>query len=161
MTYTPSEREILRQAAKVRKAARERRPAPKADRKAVRSTPKLANPRQPRERDPGFLAFLRRLPCVAGMVEGGCSGPVEAAHLRFSDASVGRVNPGMGRKPSDKWATSLCRGHHQHDQHMKAERAFWERLGIDPNALSQALYAAYREGRSGEAVLRQFKEHSA
>jgi hypothetical protein len=114
-----------------------------------------------RVRDPGYLAFLRRLPCVACMVEGGNCGPTEAAHIRFSDARLGRINPGMQAKPSDQWATPLGRGHHQHDQHAGAERAFWERLAIEPGALSMALHTAYLAGGDGLAVLRQFTERRA
>lgn len=112
--------------------------------------------RRSRERDPGFLAYLRRLPCVAGMMEAGCIGPIEAAHIRFSDAHLGRTNPGMQAKPADRWATPLCHQHHQHDQHAGSERAFWERLGIEPGALSIALFEAYQAGRDGLGVLREF-----
>lgn len=115
-----------------------------------------------RERDHGYLAFLRRLPCVACCAEGVPSGaPIEAAHIRFSDASLGRINPGMQAKPSDRWATPLCHHHHQHDQHKRNERVFWDRLGIEPGALSTALYAAYLAGRDGFAVIRQFAERDA
>jgi len=127
-----------------------RQAAARASRKAERRT------RPGRQRDPGFLAFLRRLPCVAGMVEAGCSGPIEAAHIRFSDARAGRINPGMQAKPDDRWATPLCRHHHQHDQHAGSERAFWERLGVDPGALSTELFHAYLAGRDGRAVLRDY-----
>ena len=109
-----------------------------------------------RVRDPGFLAFVRRLPCIAGLVEGGCEGPIEAAHIRYSDAALGRVNPGLQAKPSDRWSTPLCRHHHQHDQHARAERVFWERLGIDPGILSMALYAAYLGDGDGLEILKRF-----
>lgn len=126
----------------------EKRESPKADRGRVR--------------DAGFLAFLRRLPCVACRAEGLPSGaPIEAAHIRYSDAKLGRVNPGMQAKPSDCWATPLCRHHHQHDQHTRAERAFWERLGVEPGALSMALHAAYLAGADGVAVLDDFTERRA
>jgi hypothetical protein len=114
-----------------------------------------------RVREPGFLAYLRRLPCVAGLVGGCCEGPVEAAHIRFSDAAAGRINSGMQCKPSDRWATPLCRHHHQHDQHTRSERAFWEGLGIEPGALSTALYEAYQAGADGLAVLQAFAIRSA
>jgi hypothetical protein len=120
-----------------------RLPSPKADRGRVR--------------DPGFLAYLRRLSCVACWAEGIPSGaPIEAAHIRFSDAKLGRVNPGMQCKPSDRWATPLCRYHHQHDQHKRQERAFWADLGVEPGGLSMALYAAYLAGADGFAVIDAF-----
>lgn len=108
-----------------------------------------------RERDAGYLAYLRRLPCVACLVEGGNCGPTEAAHLRYSDASQGRVNPGLSVKPSDRYATPLGAGHHRGDQHMMRERDFWERLGIEPGALAADLYAAYQAGADGLPVLRR------
>ena len=116
-----------------------------------------------RVKEPGFLAFLRRLPCVACLIEGGGCGPTEAAHIRFSDARQGRVNPGMQRKSDDRWATPLGRGHHQHDQHAGSERAFWERLGIDPGELSAALYDAWQSGAEadGLAVLHTFTQREA
>lgn len=111
--------------------------------------------RQPRERDPGFLAFLRRLPCIAGMIVGGCEGPVQAAHVRFSRAGKGR-NPGMGSKNHDRHANPLCNGHHINDQHQRSEVAFWADLGVDAYDLSAALYQAYQAGEDGAAVLRRF-----
>lgn len=112
--------------------------------------------RQPRERDPGFLAYLRRLPCVAGMIEGGCEGPIEAAHIRMSSAKHGTRNAGMQQKPHDRHALPACHHHHQHDQHRGSEAAFYGRLGIDPFELSAALFSAYQAGQDGRAVLAQF-----
>jgi hypothetical protein len=113
--------------------------------------------RQPPARDTGYLAFLRRLPCIAGVMGlPDCEGATQAAHLRFSDAAQGRRNPGMGNKPSDRHATPLCAHHHLRDQHARQEQAFWNGLGIDPGDLSAALYAAYLADDDGLAVLHQF-----
>ena len=100
-----------------------------------------------RERDTGFLAFLRRQPCEAASI-GGCSGPIQAAHIRYSDAAAGSVNPGMGRKNHDRHANPLCEAHHLHDQHRMAERAFWNRLGKDAYETAARHYAAYQAGFS-------------
>lgn len=145
-------RALIRADKKARKAERPRRIDHKAD--ALKAN-------RGRERDPGFLAYLRRLPCVGCMVEGGHCGPTEAAHLRFSDARWGRTNPGMSVKPSDRWATPLGAGHHRNDQHMRAERQFWERLGIEPGELATALYEAYLADGDGAAVLASFTRRSA
>lgn len=110
------------------------------------SGPKLAKPervRINRERDPGFLAYLRRQPCEARHL-GGCVGPTEAAHVRYSDASKGATNPGMQRKNHDRHANPLCNFHHQHDQHKRNERAFWSGLGKDAYDTAAGHYAAYR-----------------
>lgn len=135
--------------------------AAKARRKAARAAmlkrvgKRAPGQRQPRERDPGFLAYLRRLPCVAGMIEGGCEGPTQAAHIRYSEAGKGR-NPGMAAKNHDRCATPLCERHHIRDQHAGAERAFWQRLGVDPFDLAAALHAAYLAGQDGRDVLAKF-----
>lgn len=134
----------------------------KADREAT--TPRVADGRTkpPRQVDKGYLAWLRRLPCVAGAVEGAatCDGPIQAAHLRFSDAARGRTNPGMMRRPDDRFACSLCEKHHIRDQHAGSERAFWARLGIDPGELTDALYAAFLADQDGAAVIQQFARRS-
>lgn len=101
------------------------------------------NKREERELDRGFLAYLRRQPCEAAHL-GGCSGPVEAAHIRFNDGP-GRQNPGAGRKNHDRHANPLCHFHHQHDQHRRRERTFWEALGKDAYDTAAGHYAAYRE----------------
>lgn len=109
---------------------------------------KLVRPPSPkaergRERDPGFLAYLRRQPCEARHL-GGCEGPIEAAHVRYSDAGKGAVNPGMQRKNHDRHANPLCRHHHQHDQHQRSERAFWAELGRDAYDTAAGHFAAYQ-----------------
>lgn len=144
----------------VREAARIKAAKLRKERaRAVGST--FAGQRQPRELDAGYLAFLRRLPCIVGLIEGGCEGATQAAHLRFSDAKQGRRNPGMGSKPHDRHANPLCEGHHLRDQHARQEQALWNRIGIDPGDLSAALYAAYLAGEDGLAVLRRFTPSGA
>jgi hypothetical protein len=97
--------------------------------------------KQWRETDGGFLAFLRRQPCAVAHL-GGCGGPVEAAHVRYSDAAKGSINPGMQRKNHDRHCNPLCRTHHA-EQHKGAERAFWDRAGLDAYDNAARLYAAY------------------
>jgi hypothetical protein len=150
--YTLEERKALAKAELIK--ATKRTADKKARPRQVRPTAK--GQRQPRERNPAFLAWLRRLPCVAGAVIGGCEGPVQAAHLRYSDASTGRISPGLQSKPSDRFATSLCAHHHLHDQHLTAERLFWQRLNIEPGELAAALYEAFNNDQPGEPVIRSF-----
>jgi len=101
--------------------------------------------RQPRETDSGFLAYLRRQPCDARHM-GGCSGPIQAAHIRFSDVAKGSVNPGMGRKNHDRHANAICEGHHIHGQHRTNERAWWASIGKDAYDTAAAHFARYRAG---------------
>ena len=105
--------------------------------------------RQPRETDSGFLAYLRRQPCDARHM-GGCNGPIQAAHIRYSDAARGSVNPGMGRKNHDRHATALCETHHIHGQHRTNERAWWASIGRDAYETAAAHFARCQR-REGEA----------
>lgn len=127
------DRAVVRQA--MRKSRKDRSDALRASR--------APNKREEREREPGFLAYLRRQPCEAAYL-GDCSGPIEAAHIRYSDASKGSVNPGMQRKNHDRFANPLCRHHHQHDQHTRRERAFWGDLGKDAYERAEIHFAAYQ-----------------
>lgn len=107
--------------------------------------------RVPRVECPAFLAFVRRKPCCAC----GAPAPSQAAHVRFSDAASGNVNPGVGAKPSDRFCVPLCAGCHLDDpgaQHRVGERKFWARVGIDPYALAATLYAQFerRQKRTPE-----------
>lgn len=76
----------------------------------------------------------------------------EDAHIRYSDAAWGKVNPGVGKKPDDKWTVPLSAARHRLDpdsQHNSDERDFWERHGIDPLPIARALWLAsgnYEEG---------------
>jgi hypothetical protein len=151
MKLTAEQRAIVHQAQAIKNAPKREIRQKARDRRKL-----LGKAHRGRFRDSTYLAWVRRLPCVAGLVKGGCSGPVEAAHLRFSDASAGRINPGLSRKSGDNWVTPLCNGHHQHDQHLKNERAFWSALDIDVNALCRTLFAAYRSNQDGAAALSTF-----
>jgi len=147
MNFTAAERAKIAEVARIKRRARQ-------DAKAQRSPrvmPTAEGQRQPQVRNRCYLAWVRRLPCIAGLIEGGCNGPIEAAHVRMS--VPGRPNPGMAAKPNDRWAVPLCRHHHQHDQHRGSERAFWQRLGVEPTALSQSLYSAFEDGVDGNELL--------
>ena len=96
-------------------------------------------------REPAYLAFLRRQPCAVGPV--GCSGPVEAAHVRAGST-------GMQRKPDDAKSVPLCRGHHRDGpdaQHRSGEAVWWRRHGIDPFALAERLHAQF-EAQPGQVT---------
>lgn len=136
----------LRRAVKAIEAPeRERKKIQRAKARAKRekALSRSSGQRQPRERDPGFLAFLRRQPCAVRHM-GGCAGAVQAAHIRFSDSRQGRGNPGLGTKNHDRFCTALCEAHHIRDQHAGAERAFWERAGLNAYDVAARLYEQYR-----------------
>lgn len=84
---------------------------------------------------------------------GGCEGPVEAAHLRYTALAYGRKNPGMSRKSDDCWVNPLCAKHHR-EQHAMNEERFWlDVVGIDPNPLYLDRYAAFKAGKDGLAII--------
>jgi len=135
VTLTASDRETLQAANRIKRSLnRERR------RNVLAQRPHEKKNRG-RERDNGFLAFLRRQPCEARHM-GNCSGPIEAAHIRFNDGPD-RQNPGGQRKNHDRHANALCAGHHreQHDNH---ERTWWQSIGKDAYETAAQRYAEYR-----------------
>lgn len=114
--------------------------------------------RQPRERDNGHLAFIRRLPCVATYVRTGARVyGCDAAHVRFGDPSRGKRHTGMAEKPDDRWTVSLTRAAHE-EQHGQNERSWWEGLGIDPITLCERLYAISGDEHSALQLLSEVRK---
>ena len=106
--------------------------------------------RRPREKDNDHLSFLRGLPCCVC----GDDATVEAAHIRFSDTRVAKINSGLQAKPHDRFALPLC-GRHHREQHDKGnERAFWEAKGIDPIFYALALYGCSGDHQTGSEIIR-------
>ena len=137
MSLSVKERAILNEANRIKRSlSRERR------RNVLSSRPHEKRSRG-RERDTGFLAFLRRQPCEARHM-GGCCGPIEAAHIRFNDGPD-RQNPGAGRKNHDRHANALC-AHHHREQHTMNERRWWQSIGKDPYDIAALRYAQYKGG---------------
>jgi hypothetical protein len=104
--------------------------------------------REKRDLNPGHVGLIQECPCIS-CGEDHPGRRREAAHIRYSDAEAGKVNPGMGRKPDDRWTLPLCKRCHQDGpkaQHKGNERAFWERLGIDALDVARWLFARSREG---------------
>ncbi|MCA0358699.1 MAG: hypothetical protein LCH78_17945 [Proteobacteria bacterium] len=149
LSRTIEERRALELAKKVKEResqlrARERSKHRREAKEARKKDP-MSGQRQPREHDKPFLAYLRRQPCAAAHL-GGCNGPIEAAHIRYSDAAAGARNPGMQAKNHDRHANPLCHAHHQHDQHKRRERDFWSALGVDAYANAARHYARFLAG---------------
>ena len=124
--------------AKLKEGQRERR-------KALRE--RSDGQRQPRGHDDAYLAHVRLQPCLLAGIADDCQGRTDPAHLRFSDAKVGRLNPGAGNKSDDKWVLPLCRHHHDAQHAHGNERRWWSQWGIDPNAECERRYAAWKETR--------------
>lgn len=128
-TFTAAERQTIAAAARIRKAARKA---------AVQARPKSPKADRGRERDNGFLAFLRRQPCCCC----GSPAPSDAAHLRMASPERGKKPTGMQVKPSDRFAVPLNRTCHT-VQHSGSEARFWSERGLDPFEIADRLFAAY------------------
>ncbi len=99
-------------------------------------------------------AAIAQLFCIATAIRYGLEkGGVQVAHLRFSSAAHGKVNPGLQRKPHDRWTLPLCAAEHRR-QHAGAEAAYWEELGVDPHAIAQALWEVSPNVEAMRVVLR-------
>ena len=103
----------------------------------------LTRQMEPLIEDKAFLAFVRTLRCAAC----GAPPPNHAAHIRMACPARGKRSVGIAEKPDDRWAVGLCRECHQDGpqaQHKGAEAAFWRRVRVDPFAIAEALYAAFK-----------------
>lgn len=111
--------------------------------------------REPRVKEPAYLQWVRRLPCVIC----GTTNRVEAAHIRSGYSAPGWPPTGMAQKPSDFRCAPLCATCHREgpdSQHRANERAWWACHGIDPPDFCAALRAAYLAGTDGLAVIHRF-----
>lgn len=77
-----------------------------------------------RWRSPAHLKFVRSFACSTC----GSFAPIEAAHVRNGSGA------GMGQKPDDFRAVSLCKWCHL-NQHRMGEESFWRNAGKDPEEL--------------------------
>lgn len=84
---------------------------------------------------PAHLDFIRSLPCIS------CGDNIctEAAHIRYTDSSVAKMNAGIGAKPADYFTVPLCSECHLIQG--KNEKEFWAVMGIDPVKKALALWA--------------------
>jgi len=132
MTLDLAERQILAAARQIK--ARERKEAKKARPASPKAT-------RGRDEDKGFRQYIRRQPCEARHL-GGCSGPVQHAHVSFRVHGIPN-SFGRGVKNHDRHGNPLCAGHHQMQHDMGDERAFWALLRKDAYETAAAHYATY------------------
>lgn len=104
--------------------------------------------KRPREHNETHLAFIRSLP---SLVRG--NGPIEAAHLRYAEAAIGKPITGMAEKPHDCWTVPLCASAHR-EQHAGSERAFWQRQGINPLIIAALLFVHSGDEKAATTVVR-------
>lgn len=98
----------------------------------------LARNIKPRRQNSGRADLARRCAAHLGWIRGrecafadvgGCSGRIEAAHVRLG------TDGGTGLKPSDVYCWPACSGHHA-QQHQIGEPAFAALYRVDLIALS-------------------------
>jgi len=104
--------------------------------------------KQPRIKAAGHLAWIRTLP---SLVPG--EGPIEAAHIRFSDPSYAKPKVGMGEKPDDKWAVPLAASEHR-KQHSMNERDYWDEARIDPVIIAALLWCHTGDDEAAIQIIR-------
>lgn len=136
MNLTPDERALK---AKWEAVRREKRKEAKAAR------PKSLKADRGRERDNGFLAYLRRQPCEAAGFIGPCVGPVQAAHISYRVAGIPN-SFGRGVKNHDRHANPLCAEHHAKQHQCGDERKFWAAIGKDAYETAATHYSRYLGG---------------
>lgn len=95
--------------------------------------------RQPRQKDDGYLAFVRKLSCPICAAR-----PVDPAHIRVGNRLLGKRSVGVAEKSGDSWAVPLCRTHHDEQHAVGDELRFWASHNIaNPFQFALALHAAY------------------
>lgn len=132
---TAEDRALVERARQIKAAKRK---ADKRERPA-KVRPTAEGQRRPRVRNNGFLAFLRRQPCL------NCgSTPSDAAHVRMAPPGSGWRYVGKAEKPDDLGrCVPLCRTCHTL-QHSMNEGRFWsEILQRDPVETCRALALQY------------------
>jgi hypothetical protein len=96
--------------------------------------------REPRRRNPAYLAWLRKQSCACGC---GQPPPCDAAHIRSSSIKYKKECPGLQQKPHDHWAVPLKHAHHMAQHAYGAEVYWWNAHGKDPFILALRYNARY------------------
>lgn len=111
--------------------------------------------REPRRRDPAYLKWVRRLPCVGCACAGIAKYGVEAAHYKGPIAAHGWREAGISERGDDVRCLGLCPACHRgpKGEHMSGQRRYWDSLGICPACLALSLRSAYEAGDSGLQVI--------
>lgn len=97
--------------------------------------------REPRQREPKYLAWLRTKGCCCGCRS---APPSDAAHLRAGSILADKRPTGLAEKPHDRWALPLRHDHHM-AQHAFGDELLWFAMHgiIDPWRKCRQFYAAY------------------
>jgi len=158
---TAEDRALVERARQIK--ARQRKEAKKARPRQVRpersdKAEGALRERRPRVRDNAYLAWIRRLPCLATarslcLMVYGC----DAAHIRTGYPEAGWSYTGKAQKPDDVRAAPLTRASHT-IQHSMSEAKFWTDLNLYPPAVCERLRAAYEAGEDGAVVIAEISK---
>lgn len=115
----------------------------------------MTRQREPRRKDRPYLGWIKGLPCVACAVRGQVNTQSEAAHCKLAIAAHGWREAGVQEKSNDRRSLPLCAHHHRGagGEHDAGARSFWDRLGVCPACLAEALASAYDAQESGSKVI--------
>ena len=154
LRFTPRER---RQAFAYRDMVRRARRRSRASREGPASPPR---PLRGRQIDKPHKAAVARLFCLATHIRTGAEiTGVHVAHLRFSNTAAGARNPGLQRKPDDRWTLPLSPNEHRR-QHAMGESIYWAELGVDPHRAAAELWAASPAVEAMRQVLRTCRQNT-
>src|SRR5947208_552929 len=110
-----------------------------------------SRPRRGPERNPDYLAHVRRHPCAACGTTGSDWNPVEAAH---AETLLGeRLPRGMRQKTTDKSCFPLCHNEHTQDAksyHRIGEAAFMGLHGLDLAEIQRGLLTEFEQRPPGQ-----------
>lgn len=96
--------------------------------------------REPRRRNPAYLAWVRRQACACGCAQ---PAPCDAAHIRSGSLRHGKDHTGLSEKPSDCWAVPLKRADHMRQHDYGHELGWWVAHRKDPFRLALQYNARY------------------
>jgi DNA recombination protein Rad52 len=97
----------------------------------------IGAPRRIRDRE--HLKYVANQPCLVCGRQ-----PAQAHHLTFAQPRA------RGVKTSDEWTVPLCALHHRELHDRGDERAYWEDIRIEPQAVARELWEGLKEDQSLE-----------
>lgn len=105
--------------------------------------------------DRNYLTQVRSLPCLSCGVQGSS----EASHVRMGSHRHGKTNPGIGRRPDDKWTVPQCHSCHM-EMHATGERTYWEALRIDVIEVALVLWESRGDLDAMMRVVKKYQNNS-
>lgn len=95
------------------------------------------------------LDFIRSLPCLVT----GSYLKVEAAHVSYEQAGIGKLGRGKGQKEEDCWTVPLCKTEHDNQHAIGDEKEYWRQVDIDPCQVALALWRCTGDRETALLVL--------